>query len=154
MPDVTLPGGNTMPTGDFDFDSPIDTKWRCRDADGTLRASEMERWIWVAGYNDRTVLKQFDENHLFHKFDEIDVSKLISFGMVSRNHPPIIIKWRPEFKPIHFYRHTCYNFGTPNEYHLHLYYFGYESPTDKVVMGIMPDDSIIVMREADDVPVT
>lgn len=108
-----------------------------------------DRWGWVALYSDGTILEQYGSDGWYHQFREIRQDKLIGFQMVNldKGLPSITLHWRPEQKLIHFLRNTRYNVGAPNEVFVQLICFGYETPTDKVMFVIMPDDSLRVLDD-------
>lgn len=106
-----------------------------------------ERWSWVAHYTDGTILNQFGDDGTFHQFKEIDQANLVVFQMVSSDKPAITIHWVPGRKLIHFYRVLKLNVGGDNEITIRLYCFGYETPTSKLIMVIMPTDEIIVLDD-------
>lgn len=89
----------------------------------------LERWAWVAIYDDDTELHQFDETTgLFHQFAEINQSKLKRFVMRAwHTDQKFTIYFNPEtMKLIHFYRRTWLNKGTSDEQRLSFYFFGFE----------------------------
>jgi hypothetical protein len=110
----------------------------------------LERWMWVALYSDDSVLIQFDQKGVFHQFKEIDQSRLSGFQMVSNDGgKPIMIHWAPGYKLIHFYRNMRLRIGEPDEQIVKLYCFGYETPASKVIVAIMPDNSIRMLEDID-----
>jgi len=108
-------------------------------------------WRWEAHYVDGSVLKQYDKT--FHKFAEIDQSKLASFWMVNMdpNIPPIILKWREGLKLIHFYAVKCMGFGSGNETIYRLYCFGYQEGDKKIIMTILPNGRVVVSNDCTEV---
>lgn len=114
-----------------------------------------ETWTWEAYYEDGTVLKQFDDEGIFHQFQEIDQKKLAVFKMVSPINPNsyTILFDEPGMKLIHFYRNTVLQFATPNQTKVKLYCFGYEKKGQKVVMAITPNNELIVTHDIDIVTV-
>ena len=112
-----------------------------------------ERWYWVAQYNDGTQLAQFDEQG-FHKFAEIQQDKLNHFAMHSaEGKAPFIIQWEPDRKLIHFYLNYKLEIGTSRAREYRIYCFGWESPDNKTIFCIMPDDGIVVTNDVDKVKV-
>ena len=110
--------------------------------------SEILTWKWEAHYLDGTVLKQTDDNGVFHKIKEIDQEMLASFHMVSVfDLPPIIMLWKEKRKLIHFTRVSHLNMGTENELIMRRYFFGYEDKYSKVILCIMPDGGIIISND-------
>lgn len=112
-----------------------------------------ETWYWEAHYEDGKVLKQFDDEGIFHQFTEIDQSQLAIFKMRSKHYPQTycILFSDPSMKLIHFYRNSILNAGTEAEERQRLYCFGYEkrskTNTLKVVMIITPDNELVVTEE-------
>ena len=122
--------------------------WKfCRDGAGE-ETVELERWIWTAIYQDGTQLKQFDDDGRFHQFREIDQTRLNAFVMSTpdESHPPVILKFEPGYKLIHFYRNISLNNGAIR---IRLYCFGYESVNAKVILVIMPDNRVVITENVD-----
>lgn len=115
---------------------------------------QLERCFWVAHYSDGTILKQFDDNFVFHQFKEIQQDRLIAFSMARADAPPIMIHWAPGRKLIHFYRNIKLHVGGEDEVFIRLYCFGYETAHDKMILAIMPDDSIRVLDDIDKLEIT
>lgn len=123
-----------------------------------------ELWEWEAIYNDGTNLKQFEdvegqEHGIFHRFAEIDQSKLHVFRMTSTHSPQIydLIFYPESMKLIHFYRHNILNAGTPEEVRLKAYCFGYEKEVNgKVVKNVtlLLGNTAIVTDNPDDINFT
>lgn len=118
-----------------------------------------ELWRWEAVYNDSTSLKQFDDEGIFHQFEEIDQSKLLIFRMYSPKVPQIYsVLFNPSFmKLIHFYRNTVLNTGTEQEIKLKTYCFGYESNikgvTTKVINMILPNNEMITTYDIEKITI-
>lgn len=106
-----------------------------------------DRWGWVALYSDNTCLEQYGSDGWYHQFKEIQQHKLAGFMMVNLTGqiPSITIHWVPSYKLIHFYRNTRYHVGGPDEIHVRLICFGYETIAHKEIFVIMPDDSLRVL---------
>jgi len=119
-----------------------------------------ERWCWEAHYIDGSLLKQFDDNGIFHQFREIDQSKLLSFKMVNHERENVFtLVFNPKaMKLIHFYRNIVLNVGTNDEKKIKLYCFGFEKKffgrTQKFLMAIMPSDELIVTDNLDNLEVS
>jgi len=124
------------------------TGWKFYREDGEVIEATPEKWQWEADYSDGFTLKQFDDYGRFHQFKEIDQSKLVSFRMVCEGAPQYIIRWKPEYKLIHFYRVTSLENFTIK---VKLYCFGFETDKVKVILFIMPDNSIIVTDDIDNI---
>lgn len=116
---------------------------------------EPERWQWLAQYKDGKVLRQFDEQGVFHRFAEIDQKQLASFHMIheSGDHPPYFFSFPPGAKLIHFYRNKILNVGQENEVRVRLYCFGFEVNQVKVLFVIMPDDQLVITDNIDRVKI-
>jgi hypothetical protein len=115
--------------------------------------AEPEVWQWEAIFEDGQILKQFDDDGIFHQFAEIDQSKLIMFKMVSPKFPQTyeLLLSDPNMKLIHFYRNIVLNSGASDEKHIRLYCFGYEkkigSKTQKIIMAITPTNELIATED-------
>jgi len=124
--------------------------------DGQEILVNLERWVWQVGYNDGSHLLQFDEKNVFHQFAEIEQDKIAAFSMIStEGKPPITMLFKSGMKLIHFYRNIHYHVGPdPSLYQfIRIYCFGYETATDKVILAILPDDSIAIVQDADEIQV-
>ncbi len=113
-----------------------------------------ELWQWEAHYIDGSVFKQFDDGGIFHQTREIDQSRLHVFKVVNqKTKQAYVFLWDRHKKLIFFYRHTIMNAGTPQEYRLKTYCFGYETKmfhkTHKVIMMITPSGEIVVTDNPD-----
>lgn len=118
----------------------------------------LERWGWSAIYQDGTELMQFDPFGGFHRFAEIDQSKLKMFVMYRTNNARVRvdIPIRPAAMQIfHKYRNMVLDRGGPNERTARIYMFGWKDRTtgSETFMYILPDDRIIVSSK-DDVRLT
>lgn len=116
---------------------------------------ELERWVWVAVYDDGSVFEQFDKDGRFHNFGEIDLMRIVSFGMRRANQDNVQyrIEIKPCMTPIHFYRHRHLDVNSPNYRYVKTYCFGYKENKDgrasKVMMEILPDDSLLIFNHDD-----
>ncbi len=123
-----------------------------KDTSEWITAPE-EVWQWEVTYEDGQILKQFDDDGLFHQFAEIDQSRLAMFKMVSHRYPQTysLLFTDPSMKLIHFYRNTILNAGTSAEQRTRMYCFGYEKKigpkTHKVIMMITPSNGLIVSED-------
>lgn len=114
---------------------------------------EPEVWRWEAVYHDGYILKQFDDKGMFHRFGEIDQSRLFAVRMVHDTHSPHTMLFPAGAKLIHFYRNIVFEASTPNERHIRLYCFGYEKDGITVICVIMPNGEIIVTDEVSKIQV-
>jgi hypothetical protein len=124
--------------------------------DGEKIEATPERWQWVAIYTDGSVLKQFDDDRVFHWFKEIDQSRLAAFAMVNAEFPtaaPISFPFKPGMKLIHFYRNICLRKGQPDETHIRLYCAGYQRGTETMMIVIAPNNEIFIVEDVSEVPV-
>lgn len=138
-----------------------------RQETGEWEEVKRERWRWEAVYKDKTVLKQFsddpisegNEAYLFHQIREIDLSQLAIFRMVS-DEPPYCysLVYDPSvMKLVHFYKHVCLNFGTPDETHIWLYYFGFQKKIDGKNYdfgGVIGPDNVLILIDDFKIKVT
>lgn len=115
-------------------------------------------WRWVAVYNDGTVLEQYelrDGQAFFHRFAEIDQSKLADFLMVHDTLATVTLRFDPAtMKLIHFYRNQILHVRLHDGIHQEqrkerLYYFGYEQDGVKHLTGLLPNGKIIVSNDPD-----
>lgn len=102
----------------------------------------LERYVWIASYDDGSYLKQFDERDCsFHQFKEINQSKLSHFIMQSTEEESkrYELIFMEGMKLIHYYRNIILNFGTKQEKRFRLYCFGYEKNGNKFIVSIWPN---------------
>lgn len=106
-----------------------------------------EAWRWEVAYHGGDVLRQFDDNGIFHRFGEIDQGRLFAIRMVHDSHSPHTVMVPEGAKLIHFYRNIIANASTPDEFRVRLYCFGYEKNGVTVICVIMPNGEIVVTDE-------
>lgn len=99
-------------------------KWKHINSDGEEEDVEAEEWHWKATYKDGTVLKQYDDDGIFHQFREIDMAKVKTLS-VTDGDQSIDVNWKPEYTPIFFYRNVAYHAGKLDQDMVRLYCFGY-----------------------------
>lgn len=120
----------------------------------------LEKWQWEAHYVDGTLLKQFDDNGIFHQFREIDQLQLLSFKMVNHESGNVsTLVFNPKtMKLVHFYRNIVLNVGTSDEKRIKIYCFGFEKKffgrTQKSLMAIMPTGEIVATDNLDNLEVS
>lgn len=103
----------------------------------------LEKWRWEAVYDNGRVLKQFDDDGVFHRIAEVSTIGLKEFRMVTDGEQQVVQPYISGTKLIHFYRNTKLAVGTPNETNTRLYCFGYEQPDGtRIVQAIYPDGSV------------
>jgi hypothetical protein len=125
----------------------------CPEGSDTPELIESEQWKWIAVYNDGTSLSQFDDtDKSFHQFKEIDQTKLASFMMVCDNRPAVTLLFLPGMKLIHFYRNIHLDMGGADVY-VKLYCFGYERNGMKVITVIMPNNSVVIVDDVNQIGV-
>jgi len=122
--------------------------WKFYREGGRVEDVELERWQWIAVYDDGLVLKQFDDRGRFHQFKEIDQDRLSVF-MMTNGLRVFSIPWNKRYKLIHFYRVTVLRAGTPDEERLKLYCFGYQDGTSKVLIVIDGNDNVSIVDDLD-----
>lgn len=114
---------------------------------------QIERWRWVATYNDGSQLCQFDDYFgKFHQIKEIDQSKLVQFEMVNDAGVRHAVKIKGNRRFIHFYRQVVLGYNTPAPVKVKLYCFGYQyndwlGRSKKVINVILPDDRIVTVDD-------
>lgn len=103
-----------------------------------------EEWYWIAEYQDGT-LKQFGDDGKFHKFSEIDQTKLRVFRMVSDTNPNhFTLLFTSGMKLIHFYKNFVKDISTDKEERIRMYCFGYEIKGQSMMVVIPPTNEIII----------
>lgn len=118
--------------------------------DGEETYTSKEVWCWEAIYNDGSVLKQFDDDGMFHKFEEIDQNKLELFRMVSDSFKQVYsVPFNSDTMNLaHKYIITRLNVGTPEYKEIKSYCFGYEKKNgDKHYIVILPDGESILCED-------
>lgn len=124
---------------------------------------ELERWRWEAYYKDGTLLKQFDkideETGVFHRFAEIDQSRLKTFRMVNDSGRILTLLFKSETqKLIHKYRSHIQKViasypdkpdEVVNEITFRSYFFGYQEGNSTVIFFIGPSDEVILTDNPD-----
>lgn len=110
-----------------------------------------ERWYWEAHYNDGEVLKQFDDKGRYHEFTEIlkDDLKYVMLkpfehcdvpGLIDRCNPGIMIRFSTGYKPL-----DCDKESKGER----VYCFGFEATTTKMMIVILPDNTIAITDNVD-----
>lgn len=112
--------------------------------DGKEELVEPEVWQWQAVYTDGSVLKQFDDNGYFHRFREIDQSRLFAFKMVSPQFTFTIL-WEKGMKLIHYYENYLLNDG---KIKIRLYCFGYQKGKEKRIFVILPNNEMVITDDS------
>lgn len=115
----------------------------------------VEKWRWLAIYNDGTELRQFDDiTGRFHQFLEIDQTKLKRFVMYADHTPRLYsIFFDPNtMKLIHFYRRV--RLGGVDELKWEtFYFFGFEKSiydrTTKTIVFIDHLDNVHFADKSD-----
>jgi hypothetical protein len=122
-----------------------------RPEDGVQEDVIRERWRWEAIYNDGTSLLQFDDQTgTFHRFAEIDQSKLDYFRLIHDEKPSVGFIFYPErMKLIHYYLNTVLDKGGENERYIKEYNIGWQTKSRKYIIQVREDDSILI---SDDQP--
>lgn len=106
-----------------------------------------ERWQWVAEYDSGETIYQFnDKEETFTSITELDLDKVVRFGMVSKDKKMIIEVNPKEMQIFHYYL----NFGRLNNNHAEItdkiYVFGFKhrGSSNAVYNFILPNDQIII----------
>jgi hypothetical protein len=112
---------------------------------------EIEKWTWVAIYDDDSALVQFDFNKdIYNYFDDIQKEKVVKFGLVNTVTGKNTFLDIPKgAKLIHFYDNILQSPQGGSTLHHRLYCFGYELKKDKVIKTILPNDFIISADPSD-----
>ena len=126
--------------------SPSPIQWTFTRNDGTTEVVKPVAWVWEARYSDNTILKQYDDDGVYHQFKEIDQDKLVLFRMRKfddTKHYDLL--FQPGMKLIHFYR----NYLLENsKYFTRTFCFGFEKTVNgkkvKMLFTILPNDDIII----------
>lgn len=118
-----------------------------RPETGKAEKVEYTEWRWEAVYLDGTVLKQYDDSGFYHQVREIDLSKLYMFKLVHDTMPGVQILWKPGRKLTYFYRNYLFNFGTEDETRGRIYCCEYQDGEDKVLITILPDNSVMITED-------
>jgi site-specific DNA-adenine methylase len=126
------------------------TQYKFYREPGKVLYADPEYWQWVATYTDGSELYQFDaQTEMYHQFKEIEQDRLASFTMYNNQDDPpeITIPWKKGRKLIHFYSNTMTFSSNGSRSSSKEYCFGYEEDGHKVILHILPDDSIVVKNE-------
>lgn len=115
--------------------------------DGQEIEATPERWAWGVVYKDKTELRQFGEDGIFHQFAEIKQDEVEMFVMYQLEDMGKRIDLVAEGKQIfHFYRNLILSAATPEEHRVRVYAFGYKDKETgaTVYHFILPDDRMVV----------
>lgn len=112
---------------------------------------EPELWRWEAHYQDKSCLKQFDDAGNFHKFSEIDQTRLNVFKMVnSETQKSFVIIFNPlKMKLIHFYKNIGLELGGMNFRKVKAYVFGYEMNGEKHLLVVSEAHEIMLCNDSE-----
>ena len=111
---------------------------------------DLERFVWIAFYNDNTSLSQFDtDTQTYHYFREIEQSKLIVFRILdTSNNQTYDLQFDPStMKLIHFYRTLVVKGAATTQ--IRLTCFGYETKGGVVINVLLPDSRLITTNNKD-----
>lgn len=97
--------------------------------DGIEEEVKEELWQWMAIYNDGRILKQFDDDGIFHQIGDIDQENLTVFKMFSKSFTQVYaVPFSPEtMRLVHKYIQTKFMIGTDQEKSVVSYCFGYKT---------------------------
>jgi len=70
-------------------------------SDGSM--VKVERWQWVAEYPEKIIYQFDDRDKTFHSIRELDLSKVVRFGMVTDGKKMIIDINPEEMQVFHYY---------------------------------------------------
>jgi hypothetical protein len=105
-------------------------KWKFINSVGEEEDVEAEEWHWEAEYKDGSILKQYDDDGIFHQFKEIDIADVKKLSVTDGNQS-VSVNWKPEYTPIFFYRNVTYHAGQLDQDMVRLYCFGYDDGAGK-----------------------
>lgn len=111
---------------------------------------DLEKFVWIAFYNDNTSLSQFDtDTQTYHYFREIEQSKLIVFRILdtSNNQTYDLQFDSATMKLIHFYRTLVVKGASTTN--IRITCFGYETDAGVVINVILPDGRLITTNKKD-----
>jgi len=89
--------------------------YRFRSLEGREELVEIQPWTWEAGYNDGTVLKQYDDQRWFHRSSEVDTSCLKELRILYHERPVLTIQWFPGMTFTYLRRRRLLDHGSPHE---------------------------------------
>jgi hypothetical protein len=115
----------------------------------------LERWFFVAVYNDGTDLRQFDDRDgTYHSFPEIDQERLQVFKMInSQTHQEVTVMFPAGAKLLHIYRNITLNHGTDDEQHYRWYAFGYDYKHISCKFVITHTNEVIFTEDIDTITI-
>lgn len=111
---------------------------------------DLERFVWIAFYNDNTSLSQFDtDTQTYHYFREIEQSKLMVFRILdTSNNQTYDLQFDPStMKLIHFYRTLVVKGASTTN--IRITCFGYETDAGVLINVILPDGRLITTNKKD-----
>lgn len=109
-----------------------------------------ELWRWCAVYEDGTKLDQFEvtaDGAFFHRFAEIDQSRLAHFYLEHNDYPRIEVEVPEGGSIVHFYRNDILNAGTPAEERVRRWCIGYRKDKELVFMAAHDNGQIKLIKE-------
>lgn len=120
------------------------------EKDGRKEPVQLEAWVWLANYSDKTQLAQFEVSAgqgKFHRIAEIDHEKIAEFTMInSKTGQSISIIIPKGAKIIHKYRNDVF-ISAGKQLRFRTYVAGYEKDGRYFMNFILPDGNIV---QADD----
>jgi len=123
------------------------------EVDGEVSEVALEAWVWEAHYSDGTVMYQYDPDTLkFHRFGEIIPDNLTSFVLRNAENPVqrVEVVMSEGMRPIHFYRNSILNIGTPEEVRVRTWCIGYQETIRgvnfKAITQVFPDGTLKLLK--------
>ena len=114
-------------------------------SDGSM--VKAERWQWVAEYFSGEIVCQFDDrDKTFHSIRELDLSKVVSFGMITKGNKMIIDVNPEEMQVFHYYLNFGELVNNKAEVTARVYVFGYKhrGSSNTNYFFILPDNKIVI----------
>jgi len=115
--------------------------------DGREIEATLERWGWGVVYKDKTELRQFGDDGVFHQFAEIKQDELEMFVMMMTDGSEKRIDMAVTGKQIfHFYHNIVLNMLTPEQRKIRVYCFGWKDKETGATSYnfILPDDRVVI----------
>lgn len=114
-------------------------------SDGSM--VKVERWQWVAEYASGETIYQFDDrDKTFHSIKELDLSKVVRFGMVTGGKKMIIDVNPKEMQVFHYYLNFGEIVNDKAKLTSRVYVFGYKhrGSSNTNYFFILPNDEIVI----------
>jgi hypothetical protein len=115
--------------------------------DGVKIEAKLEVWGWGVVYKDKTELRQFGNDGVFHQFADIKQDEVAMFVMEKTDESGKRIDMAVEGKQVfHFYRNIVLNMLTPEQRKIRVYCFGWKDRETGATSYnfILPDDRVVI----------